>query len=77
MAIIRRMDLDADSKLTKEEFVEGIKPQEPYSKMLIRERMNKEEEKARAKKQNKIDLAKGKRVNKKAEEGGDESAVQV
>jgi Ca2+-binding EF-hand superfamily protein len=26
IAIIRRLDLDADSKLTKEEFLEGIKP---------------------------------------------------
>jgi len=26
ICIIRRMDLDADSKLTKEEFLEGVKP---------------------------------------------------
>jgi len=26
IAIIRRMDLDADSKLTREEFLEGIAP---------------------------------------------------
>ena len=31
-AIIRRMDMDADSKLKLNEFVEGIKPVEPYSK---------------------------------------------
>ena len=35
--IIRRMSLEGDSKLTKEEFQVGIKPQEPYSKMLVRE----------------------------------------
>jgi hypothetical protein len=44
------MDLDADSKLTKEEFLEGIKPQEPFSKMLIRERMAQKEELMRIKK---------------------------
>ena len=31
-AIIRRLDLNADSKLDKEEFLEGIKPAEPFSK---------------------------------------------
>jgi len=38
LAIIRRMDLDADARLTMEEFIEGIKPSEPYSRMLKRER---------------------------------------
>ena len=33
IAIIRRMDLDGDSKLTREEYIEGIKAQEPYSKV--------------------------------------------
>ena len=37
-AIIRRTDLDADQKLNKEEFLEAIVPQEPYSKMLVRDR---------------------------------------
>lgn len=36
-SIIRRMDLDADARLTKEEFIEGIKPEEPYSKMMKRQ----------------------------------------
>ena len=36
LAIIRRIDLDGDSKINKEEFLETIKPQEPYSKMLVR-----------------------------------------
>jgi len=31
-AIIRWLDLNADSKLGKNEFIEGIKPVEPYSK---------------------------------------------
>jgi Ca2+-binding EF-hand superfamily protein len=34
-AVIRRLDLDADSKLKKGEFIEGIKPAEPYSKVEI------------------------------------------
>ncbi len=36
MAIIRRMDLDADARLSQQEFIEGITPAEPYSKMLKR-----------------------------------------
>jgi hypothetical protein len=35
-AIIRRLDLNADSKLGKDEFVEGIKPVEPYSKVDVK-----------------------------------------
>lgn len=77
VAIIRRMDLDADSKLTREEFLAGIKPQEPYSKMIVREKMAKKEELMRIKKQNGIDVQKGRRVNKKAEEGKVEDAVKV
>lgn len=34
IAIIRRMDLDGDSKLTREEYLEGLSSQEPYSKVL-------------------------------------------
>ena len=37
-AIIRRIDLDADQKISQEEFLEAIAPQEPYSKMLVRSR---------------------------------------
>lgn len=36
IAIIRRMDLDADARLTKQEFIDGIKPEEPYSKTMRR-----------------------------------------
>lgn len=36
MAIIRRMDLDADARLSKQEFIESLHPEEPYSKMLAR-----------------------------------------
>jgi hypothetical protein len=49
------MDLDADSKLTREEFLNGLKPQEPYSKMIVREQMAKKEELIRIKKQNQVD----------------------
>ena len=37
IAIIRRMDLDADARLTKQEFIDGIKPEEPYSKTMKRQ----------------------------------------
>jgi Ca2+-binding EF-hand superfamily protein len=40
-AIIRRIDLDSDSKINKEEFLEAIKPQEPFSKMVVRQRAAK------------------------------------
>ena len=49
VSIIRRMDLDADSKLTREEFLAGLRPQEPYSKMIVREQMAKKEELMRIK----------------------------
>jgi hypothetical protein len=31
------MDLDADARLSKQEFIEGIKPEEPYSKAMKRQ----------------------------------------
>ena len=42
-AIVRRLDLDSDGRLRKDEFVKGIIAQEPYSKMLIRHAHKKEE----------------------------------
>ena len=48
MAVIRRFDLDADSKLSKEEFLAGIKSQEPFSKMIVREKMARREERLAA-----------------------------
>lgn len=45
--------------------------------MLVRERINKVEEIKRIKKQNKIDISKGKRVNKKAEDGKDENTLNI
>jgi Ca2+-binding EF-hand superfamily protein len=36
VAILRRMDLDADARLSKQEFIEGISPEEPYSKAMKR-----------------------------------------
>lgn len=35
-AIIRRLDLNMDSRLNKDEFLQGMAAQEPYSKMLVR-----------------------------------------
>ena len=37
IAIIRRFDLDADAKLNKKEFEEGIKPIKEFSKRAIKE----------------------------------------
>lgn len=34
MAIIRRMDLDADARLCRSEFIAAITPDAPYSKLL-------------------------------------------
>lgn len=37
--IIRRLDLDADGRLTLKEFTEGLKPVDPYSKTVKRMQM--------------------------------------
>lgn len=37
--IIRRLDLDADGRLTLKEFTEGLKPMDPYSKSVKRMQM--------------------------------------
>ena len=42
-AIIRRLDLDNDGRLNREEFLKGMQAQEPYSRMLIRNAIKKEE----------------------------------
>ncbi len=57
-AIIRRLDLDADSKLSRDEFLQGLKAQEPFSKMIVREKMAKREE---------IDRERAKKLPKKGE----------
>lgn len=36
LMVIRRMDLDADARLSKEEFIEGLKPEQIYSKVMKR-----------------------------------------
>ena len=36
MAIIRRLDLDADARLSPQEFAAGLRPEEPYSKAMKR-----------------------------------------
>ena len=38
-AIIRRLDLDADARLNYEEFCDGIRSVEPYSKMIVRDNL--------------------------------------
>ena len=41
------MDLDADARLSKQEFIEGLKPEEPYSKLIKRSEIKKSEKKAK------------------------------
>lgn len=43
IACIRRIDLDADAKLKKEEFIEGLKAQNVYSKRKFKDITNKTE----------------------------------
>jgi len=38
MSIIRRIDLDGDARLSKDEFVHSLIPEEPYSKFLKRQK---------------------------------------
>ena len=45
MSIIRRMDLDGDARLSKQEFISGLMPDEPYSKLVKRQ---KEKERSRS-----------------------------
>ncbi len=37
VAILRRFDLDADAKLSRKEFMEGVKPIEEYSKRSVKQ----------------------------------------
>lgn len=46
MSIIRRMDLDGDARVSKEEFIQSLQPVEPYSKLLKRQK-EKETSKSR------------------------------
>jgi hypothetical protein len=41
MSIIRRLDLDADARLSLSEFREGLTPSDPYSKCLKRFEMGR------------------------------------
>ena len=36
MAIIRRLDLDADARLSKREFAAGLRPEQPFNKAMKR-----------------------------------------
>lgn len=41
VSIIRRLDLDADARLSLREFTDGLTPNDPYSKCLKRIEMNR------------------------------------
>ena len=73
IAIIRRLDLDADAKLCKAEFLEGIRPEEPYSKMIVREQLDRTNNMKRAEKE-------AKKKHKKVKEQdipGSNNAIRV
>jgi hypothetical protein len=36
MAIIRRMDLDGDARVSRDEFIAALMPEKPYSKAELR-----------------------------------------
>lgn len=42
VSIIRRLDLDADARLSLKEFTDGLTPNDPYSRCLKRLEMNKQ-----------------------------------
>ena len=37
MALVRRFDIDGDMKMTHDEFLAGIEPQEPYAKVIVKD----------------------------------------
>lgn len=41
LSIIRRFDLDDDSRISLQEFINGLTPSDPYSKCMKRLEMNK------------------------------------
>lgn len=45
IAIIRRMDLDADARLSKHEFIESLRPEDPYSRLMKRSQIKKSDRK--------------------------------
>lgn len=59
-AIIRRFDLNSDSRLNEEEFLRGMAAQEPFSKMLVRYYIKEEEKHAKQDKTAPIELLKEK-----------------
>ena len=40
-AVIRRIDVDGGGKIELAEWMEGVSPVEPFSKMLIRQRLSR------------------------------------
>ena len=62
MAIIRRMDTDGDARVGKEEFIQSLMPEQPYSKALTRQ-----QEKERSKSREGQEFAMGMRHGQRAE----------
>ena len=42
MSIIRRLDTDGDTKISMNEFIKGLEPSQPYSKLMTRQKMSEQ-----------------------------------
>ena len=62
MAIIRRMDTDGDARVGKEEFIQCLMPEQPYSKALTRQ-IDKERSKSRGEQEFAMGMRHGQRAD--------------
>ena len=73
-ALIRRFDTDGVKKLTHQEFLIGISPLEPYSKVLVKEKVEQRKQqmelKEKIKKEQK-EFENQMKAAKEAKEGGE------
>lgn len=77
-AIIRRFDLDGDSRLTHAEFIHGVTPLEPYSKVLVKEKIEARETLEKLRESIKVEAKKNtQKENGKGRNQGDKDEVTV
>ena len=77
--MIRRMDLDSDQKISKQEFFDAIEPQEPFSKMVVRARIAERKGSRSASKERKLValIRSGSRSNSQIKLKKNTSAVKI